>query len=271
MHLMTSNTAMGHVSQPRQYVFNEVAALYDEVRPGYPAAIVDAAIAGAALPADANILEIGCGTGQITLPFAERGYTILALEPGDALAALAIRNCRAYGRVVVRQSSFEAWPPNGLLFDMVLSAQAFHWIAPDAGCAKAASVLKPGGSMALIWNLDVSQDTPFWEATQPIYDAHFHPPQGDTTVMSLGERAHVYAEAIRRCEAFGPPREVRHGWEKIYCGNEYLKLLHTYSDHRTLPEPDHSAFFRAIEVVIERFGGVVHRRYETVLLLARRK
>ena len=69
----------------RQYVFNEVAALYDEVRPGYPPAIVDAAVALAALPSGGRILEIGCGTGQITLPFAMRGYSILALEPGDVL------------------------------------------------------------------------------------------------------------------------------------------------------------------------------------------
>jgi SAM-dependent methyltransferase len=248
-----------------------VASFYDEVRPGYPSAIVDAAIAGAALPAGGSILEIGCGTGQITLPFAERGYTILALEPGDALAALAVQNCRSYDQVAVLRLSFEAWPAQERAFDMVLSAQAFHWIAPDTGCAKAASVLKPGGAIALIWNLDVSQDTPFWRATQPIYDDYFHPPEGDTTIMSLGERVHVYGEAIRRCELLEDPQELRHAWEKTYRGADYMKLLHTYSDHRTLPEPDRTRFFRAIEDVIERLGGVVHRQYETLMLLARRK
>jgi len=262
---------MRHVSLPRQYVFNEVAALYDEVRPGYPPAIIDAAIERGALPPGGSILEIGCGTGQITLPFATRGYTILALEPGDALAALAVRNCRVYPRVTVLQSSFEAWAAREQVFDMVLSAQAFHWIAPDAGCGKAALALKPGGAIALIWNLDVSEATPFWQATQPFYDAYFRPPEGDTTVMSLGGRTHVYGEAIRCCGAFDGVQEVRHAWEKTYRGGDYLKLLHTYSDHRTLPEPDRTRFFHAIEDTIERFGGVVHRQYETLLLLARRK
>jgi SAM-dependent methyltransferase len=259
------------MSAPRRYVFNEVAALYDEVRPGYPPAIIEAAIARAALPSGGSILEIGCGTGQITVPFAKRGYRMLALEPGEGLAALAIRNCRPYAQVAVLQSSFEAWPAPGEVFDMVLSAQAFHWIAPDVGCAKAASVLKPGGAIALVWHLDVSHDTPFWRATQPIYDAYFHPPEGDTTVLSLGERAQIYGEAIRRREAFEPPQEVRHAWEKTYSGGDYLKLLHTFSDHRTLPEPDRTRFFGAIEEVIERFGGTVHRQYETLLILARRK
>jgi SAM-dependent methyltransferase len=259
------------MSRPRQYVFNEVATLYDEMRPGYPPAIVEAAIAHAALPSGGRILEIGCGTGQITVPFAARGYSILALEPGDAMAALATRNCRQYPQVAILGSSFEAWPANGDPFDMVLSAQAFHWIQPETGCAKAASVLKPGGAIALVWHLDASQDTAFWQATQPVYDAYFHPPEGHTTVMSLGERAYAYAEAIRSCGAFEPPHEVREAWEQTYHGNDYLKLLHTYSDHRTLPEPDKTHFFRAVEGVVERFGGVVHRRYETLLLLARRK
>ena len=255
----------------RQYVFNEVASLYDAMRPGCPQAIVDAAIAGARLPPGGRILEIGCGTGKITLPFAARGYAILALEPGDALAALAARNCRQYPQVAFLPTTFEAWQAEDGAFDMVLSAQAFHWIAPDMGCAKAASVLRPGGSIALIWHLDVSDDTPFYQATQPVYDAYFHPPQGETTVMSLGERAQIYAEAIRRCVAFDPPQEVRQAWEKTYSGEEYLKLLQTYSDHRTLPEPDKARFFRGIEAIIERFGGVVHRRYETLLLLARKR
>ena len=71
------------------------------MRPGYPPAIIDAIIALAALPPEGKMLEIGCGTGQITLPFALRGYTILALEPGDALAALAMQKCRPYPRVEI--------------------------------------------------------------------------------------------------------------------------------------------------------------------------
>ena len=256
----------------RQYVFNEVAALYDEVRPGYPPAIIDAAIAQARLPSGGRILEIGCGTGQITVPFAARGYSILALEPGEDMAALAARNCRNYPQVRVLTSSFEAWPADGRTFDMVLSAMAFHWIAPDAGCAKAASVLKPGGAIALVWHLDVSQDTPFWQATEPIYEAYFHPPEkSHTTVASLAERAAVYAEAIDCSGAFGPVQEARQAWEKTFRNGDYLKLLHTFSDHRTLPEPDKTRFFRAIEDAVERFDGAVHRRYETLLLLARRR
>ena len=110
---------------------------------------------------------------------------------------------------------------------------------------------------------DVSQDTAFWQATLPIYETYF-------PVTAVGER-HVSAqEVLCRSDAFDHLREVRHAWDKIYHGADYLKLLHTFSDHRALPEPDKTQFFRAIEEVIHAFGGVVHRKYETVLLLARK-
>jgi SAM-dependent methyltransferase len=248
---------------PLGSIFNEVATLYDEVRPGYPTAIIDAITALAALPPEGKILEIGCGTGQITIPFALRGYTILALEPGDALAALAVQKCRPYPRVEIVRMSFEAWPVRRQAFDLVLAAQAFHWIAPEYGCAKAADALKPGGALAIVGHHDVSQDTAFWQATLPIYETYF-------PVTSVGERNVSAQEVLCRSDVFDNLREVRHAWDKIYHGADYIKLLHTFSDHRALPEPDKTQFFRAIEEVIHSFGGVVHRKYEMVLLLARK-
>jgi 2-polyprenyl-3-methyl-5-hydroxy-6-metoxy-1,4-benzoquinol methylase len=60
--------------------FDDAAQLYDEVRPRYPEEIVERIIAFAALPAHGQILEVGCGTGQMTLPFAQRGYLVAKFE-----------------------------------------------------------------------------------------------------------------------------------------------------------------------------------------------
>jgi SAM-dependent methyltransferase len=136
--------------------FNEVAALYDEIRPGYSRETIEAIVARTDLSPGARILEIGCGTGQITLPLAAKGYAITALEPGDALAALAARKCRPYPRVEIVPTSFEGWPLSAEAFDLVLAAQAFHWIEPVYGCARAAAALRAGGGIALVWHLDVS-------------------------------------------------------------------------------------------------------------------
>ena len=249
--------------------FNEVAALYDEVRPGYSSETIEAIVARAELTPGARILEIGCGTGQITLPLAARGYAITALEPGDALAALAAWKCRPYPRVEIVPTSFEAWPLQAGAFDLVLAAQAFHWIEPAYGCARAAAALRARGGIALVWHLDVSQSTAFWQATLPIYDACFPPAApGDPP---LSDKVSWYEATLRESSDWEDVRKVRWAWERVYSGPDYLKLLNTFSDHRALREPHRTTFFRAITDTIARFGGEVRRLYETVLIAARKR
>ncbi len=88
--------------------FDDAAQLYDEVRPRYPETIVEQIIAFAGLPAHGRIFEVGCGTGQMTLPFAQRGYTMVAIDQGERLAALAAQHCQPYPRVRVVPCAFES-------------------------------------------------------------------------------------------------------------------------------------------------------------------
>jgi 2-polyprenyl-3-methyl-5-hydroxy-6-metoxy-1,4-benzoquinol methylase len=152
--------------------FDDAAQPYDEVRPRYPEGIVEHIIAFAALPAHGRIFEVGCGTGQMTLPFAKRGYRVVALDQGEQLAALAAQHCQPYPQVRVVPCAFEAWQETAEGYDVLLSAQAFHWIEPQYGLARAAELLKTDGTIALVWTLDRSQGSAFWQATQPIYDTY---------------------------------------------------------------------------------------------------
>jgi len=250
--------------ESRRTSFDDVAILYDEVRPAYLDVVIDDIAQFAVLRPESRILEIGCGTGQITLPFADRGYQIVALEPGKALAALATRKCAAYPNVRVYEVTFEEWAAPDQNFDLVLSAQAFHWIEPYAGCRKAASILRSGGTIALVWNNDVSQETPFYKATQPIYDTYMR------RDSSAGwTRADIH-DALRTSGAFDEIQEIRHPWERTYSCSEYINLLHTFSDHHRLPEPAKIGFFEAIRDVIVSSGGTVTRKYEAQIVLAHR-
>src|SRR5436189_21759 len=121
--------------------FDEVALLYDQARPGYPEALFEDVIALSGIPPGGRILEIGCGTGQATLPLARRGYRILAIELGENLAAVARRNLAAYPTVEIRTGAFEEWPVQECAFDLAVSATAFHWIDPTIGYAKVARAL----------------------------------------------------------------------------------------------------------------------------------
>jgi SAM-dependent methyltransferase len=255
---------------PLHATFDRVASLYDEVRPGYPDVIIDAVIELSGLPAEGHILEIGCGTGQITWPFARRGYAILALELGSALATLAAEHLRPYAQARVVLVAFETWPIEQEAFDLVLSAQAFHWIDPAFGLARAAEALKPQGAIALVWHLDRSENTDFYQATRPLYERFLPSDAQREHVDPLEQRAMRYHDALSQSDAFARLTTFRYPWQRQYTDPQFLKLLQTFSNHQALPEPAKSQFFEGIEAELARFGNVVTCHYETLLLVARK-
>ncbi len=250
--------------------FDEAADLYDEVRPGYPERVIDSVVEMSGIRSGGRILEVGCGTGQITIPFARRGYSIVALEPGPSLARIARANCRDLPDVRVEVTRFEDWNVEEEAFDLVLSAQAFHWVDAVEGLRRADAALTPGGSIALVWSLDRSEETPFYQATEPIYARHFPPPRPGEIRPSMPDRVGYHRELLNASPRFGTVVEGSCWWEKTSSGGDYLKLLDTYSDHRALPEPNKTEFFREIAMVIEEMGGEVTRRFETVVVAAQK-
>jgi len=131
--------------------FDDVADLYDVARPSYPPELVEA-VRSAFQGTQSRTLEIGCGTGQATLPFARQGCRITALEPGQRLAKLAAKNLAAFPLVDIQATSFEDWSVAEGQFDLVMSATAFHWVSPEVRYAKSAQALTEDGWLALFWN-----------------------------------------------------------------------------------------------------------------------
>jgi ubiquinone/menaquinone biosynthesis C-methylase UbiE len=139
-------------STTRRYgmVFDEIAADYDRYRPTYPDELVDQACQVAGIRSGDHVLEVGCGTGQLTRSLAARGLHVTALEPGQSLIALARQNLDGAGEVDFVNARFEeALIPRGQ-FQAVFSASAFHWIDPKVSWQKTAEVLAPGGTLALV-------------------------------------------------------------------------------------------------------------------------
>src|SRR5262245_50632003 len=139
--------------------FGEDAALYDRMRPGYPAALFDDL---AALTVGARVLEIGPGTGQATASLLERGYRITAIELSSSLAAVLRAG---FGeRVSVHVGDFERFR-SADAFDLVFSATAFHWIDPAVALLRVADVLRPGGALATVRTDHILGGTvPFFDA-----------------------------------------------------------------------------------------------------------
>jgi SAM-dependent methyltransferase len=129
--------------------FDAVAAEYDRSRPGYPDELVDRAFETGGLAAGDRVLEIGCGTGQLTRSLLARGVHVTAVEPGENLIELARRGARGPGELEFVHSRFEDASP-GTDFAAVFSASAIHWVDPGVSWAKIARSLAPGGLLALL-------------------------------------------------------------------------------------------------------------------------
>jgi len=145
---------MTQIPEPtaRRYgkVFDEIAAEYDRRRPTYPDELVDQACQVAGIGSGDHVLEVGCGSGQLTSGLVARGLHVTAIEPGKNLIALARQNLEGAGEVEFVNAQFEDALLPREQFQAVFSASAFHWIDPKVSWQKVADVLVPGGTLALV-------------------------------------------------------------------------------------------------------------------------
>jgi SAM-dependent methyltransferase len=252
--------------------FNEDALLYDRVRPGYPTAMLDDIVALSGIPAGGRILEIGPGTGQVTLPWARRGYRVVAVELGTNMAAVARDRLAAFANVEIHVGAFEDWPVESGAFDLVFSATAFHWIDPLVRYHKAAQALKAGGAIALCWNKHVQSPASrgFFEAVQPFYKRAF-PNEVHEELLLPEAVVATEKEEIEQSGLFGDVIVRKYVWDQAYDSASYIDVLNTYSGHRSLPLDQRQRLFDSITEVIEtQYGGRIVKGYLTLLCSALR-
>jgi SAM-dependent methyltransferase len=255
----------------RRATFDEAAELYDRVRPGYPPALFDDLARLAGVGPGCRVLEIGPGTGQATVPLAERGCRVVAVELGEALAAVARRNLARFPEVQVVTAAFEDWPLPAEPFDVVLAATAFHWIDPAVRVTKAADALRPGGALATIATHHVAGgDEAFLAQAQACYE-RWDPetPPGGARLPAAAE-VPAASDELDRSGRFGPATFRRYEWERSYSTAGYLDVLRTYSGHRAMPPAALAGLLACLAELIDTgYGGRIAKRYLTELRVAR--
>lgn len=149
-----------------RWVFNRMADVYD-ARPPYPTALVDALAALA--PPGARVADLGAGTGHVALPLAARGFDVTAVEPArDMLARLSAAAAERRLPVRAEHATAEATPLEARSIDLVVVADALHFIDAELVGREIARVLRRGGALAVV--TAALGDTPYMRAVRAVID-----------------------------------------------------------------------------------------------------
>lgn len=249
--------------------FGAHAAAYDRARPGYPAELADRVLAETRTASDVvNVLDVGIGTGISALPFRERGAHVTGVDVDVRMAEFA--RTRGFD---VEVAKFEEWDNAGRDFDLVIAGQTWHWIDPVAGAAKAAKVLRPGGRLAVFWN--VMQVPPELGTAFDAAIARALPgtpfARGISSGLSAYESQLSKASAgIRESEAFGEAERWRYDWHREYTRDEWLDGLPTSGGFNRLPSDRLEPLLREIGQAIDGFGGAFTMDYAAMVVTAAR-
>lgn len=236
-------------SQHRALIFGDAAATYDAARPDYPIEAIDHVLG---LTGVRRALEVGAGTGKATARFARPGLGITCLEPSPAMAAVLIG--RGLPAVDVEVVAFEEWNGSGSSVDLVYAAQSWHWLEHSTAYERANRLLRKGGALALIWNVEQDRYARF----AAVYRVH-GPEILEESAGSKDQSWLAHLEAA----GFREPHVFTHRWAIEHTASSYRRLLSTYSDHMMIPEPRRSRLLDELESAVTNVGGSVTVEYET--------
>lgn len=249
-----------HEDRRRAESFGAAAERYDRSRPTYPDELIDHVLGPA--PAGLEVLDVGCGTGIAARLLTARGARVIGVEADGRMAELA-----GLRGTPVEVARLEDWDPAGRTFDRVTAAQAWHWVDPVAGAAKAAQVLRPGGRLCVFWNIG-QPPAEVSHALDEVYERLAPDADGYSVILGYAVDKGYEAErkGIRDCPDLSDPVEWRFPWSRTYTREEWLDQLPTHSDHAAM-EPDQlRRVLDAVGDVIDRFGGSFVMEYSTLLL-----
>ncbi len=232
---------MPSIHSAAQQGFSAEAQTYARGRPEYPADVLPWLTDVVKLGSGKQVIDLGAGTGKFTGLLVQTGADVTAVEPVEAMRAQLIQRLPA---VTALAGSADAMPLPTASADAVLCAQAFHWFATEAALSDIHRVLKPGGKVALIWNVrDESVD---WVAA---ITAIITPYEGDAPRFYKGNWRKPFAAPAG--QHFTALEQTHFAYQHVGSAQEViLDRFMSVSFIAALPEHDKAAVFARLSDLI---------------------
>ena len=245
--------------------FDTVARLYDTVRPPFSPLLVDDVRFLSHLDEDSSVLDVGCGTGKSTEPFAKIGYKVCALDPGLDMLAVCKERLLRYSNVTYEHATLDDWQDRGRHFNLIVGGNPFHWL-DEAAKQRLLRIAKQDGAVAVFWHTFLNGQDSFCDFLDDIYREHA-PELYVTDLLTMVEmRDREREERLLAWDGLIQRRTIRYYDQAQYDAEGYVSLLRTWPDHAHLPDQ----FFAAIASAIQSVGGLIVKPIRTTLVFGRR-
>ncbi len=247
-------------------IFDTIPEAFDRWRPRYCPELFADLIDAAGIGPGKTALEIGPGTGQATDPILETGCAYHAVELGEHLAEKMREKYGRYPNFELICGDFVTEDFGDARFDLIYSAAAIQWIPERDAFEKVFSLLKPGGTLAMMLTQGDyrAENETLYRKIQTVYDAHFKPETAyrDMHAPFKYENAPLYGFV-------GFERREYRG-RRVFTADEYAAFCGTHCDHLVIPEPHRTLFFDGLKQAVREAGDRIVFRDTHVLYLARK-
>ncbi len=239
--------------------FGTIGKLYDSARTGYVNEVIeDVAKLGT------TFLEVGCGTGKATKALAEKGCDIIGLDISQDLIDIAKQNTSHLYNVAYIKSSFEDTLLSENSFDVITSAQAWHWVDPKVAYKKANKLLKNDGYLAVLWKAQEYEKTELLSNVKKLF---FRNCPDFSKKRSLG----FIQDDIENSDQFNKVDKKVYRSELEFSKEDYANLVSTMSWVINMPEEYRDNFMTKLNNLLDTQPDKITVPYRYNLLTAKVK
>lgn len=254
--------------------FDTVVFAYDKFRPGYVEELYQTIFEYIPVNSSSNVLEVGIGGGQATLPILQTGCNFTAVEYGERFSDLCRKKFKEYSKFAIVTDKFENTDFETDTYDLIFSATAFHWIPEEIGYSKVLAMLKSGGAFARFANHPFRDkgNHALQEEIDRLYGRYYYKfySKKQEIRKECDEEQACRMALIAEKYGFTDIRYALFYRTRTFSAKEYCQLLGTYSDHIAIEETIRTEFFSKIEEAINKHGGKI-TIYDTIDLQLARK
>jgi len=251
-----------------KYTFVKVSRLYHSARTGYPDKLFSDIMKISRMGKDGLILDVGCGTGKSTEPFAKRGFSVIGLDIGENLLSIAKRELKKYSNVRFRVGSFEKIKFKSNYFDLIVCGQAFHWLDHKVAFKNSVDFLKKDGFFAVFSKFQ-KKDSRFSSEIMELFVNNC--PNYPRDKFTYKEYALGVSKKINESNLFFKPIIKKYISSFRYSKKLYRDLILSFSWVSSLSKDNKKIFVDKLDKILNKRKWPFYIYYDNVLIMAKVK